>query len=104
MVIFRLSILRFELWAHPVRIGPGRDPYAIVNGAVQYQCCGAISRIRDQPRYYATCPINRRGFRLVLHSPRQAIGFHLGPDLRHIVPEYHDIVLFAVDIPHMVAQ
>src|SRR5882757_8633647 len=49
VVIFRLSILRFELWARPVRIGPGRDRYAIVNGAVQYQCCGAISRIRDRP-------------------------------------------------------
>ena len=42
--------------------------------------------------------------RLVLHGVGQPIGFHLGPDLRHIVPEYHDIVLFAVDIPHMVAQ
>src|SRR6202163_1481598 len=39
----------FELWAHPVRIGPGRDPCAIVNGASQHQCCTAISRIRDQP-------------------------------------------------------
>jgi hypothetical protein len=26
----------FELWAHPVRIGPGPDLHAIVNGAMQY--------------------------------------------------------------------
>src|SRR6267378_4490921 len=39
----------FELWAHPVRIGPGRDPCAIVNGASQHQCCDAISRISDRP-------------------------------------------------------
>ena len=41
---------------------------------------------------------------LVLHGSWQAIGFHLGPDLRHIVPEHDDVVLFAVHIPHMVAQ
>jgi hypothetical protein len=39
----------------------------------------------------------------VLDGARQAIGFHLSPDLRHIVPEHDDIVLFAVHIPHMVA-
>src|SRR5882757_4985377 len=42
-----LSILRFELWAHPVRFGPGRDRCAIVNCAPQHQCCIAISRVRD---------------------------------------------------------
>src|SRR5271167_4025762 len=46
---------RFELWAHPVRIGPGRDPCAIVNGAAQHQCCDAISRNCDQPDCWAIC-------------------------------------------------
>src|SRR5437868_5416487 len=49
-VVMGLSILRFELWAHPVRIGPGRDRCAIVNGAAQHQCCIAISRVRDKPQ------------------------------------------------------
>src|SRR5205823_15124284 len=49
VVIFGLSILRFELWAHPVRIGLGHECCAIVNGATQHQCCSAISRIRDKP-------------------------------------------------------
>src|SRR5258706_11979439 len=53
VVIGSLSILRFELWAHPVRIGPGRDRCVTVNGAAQYQCCIAISRVRDRPDYYA---------------------------------------------------
>src|SRR3984893_16137415 len=48
-----LSILRFELWAHPVRCGPGRDRCAIVNGATQHQWCGAISRIRDNSNTYS---------------------------------------------------
>src|SRR5450631_3938095 len=43
----------FELWAHPVLIGPGRDPYAIVNGAPQHQWCGAISRFRDKSSNWA---------------------------------------------------
>src|SRR4029079_5416435 len=47
VVIGVLSILRFELWAHPVRFGPGQNCYAIVNGAAQHQCCSAISRIRE---------------------------------------------------------
>jgi hypothetical protein len=41
--------LRFVLWAHPVRIGPGQECCAIVNGATQHQCCSATSRIRDEP-------------------------------------------------------
>src|ERR1700730_4350701 len=45
----------FELWAPPVRIGPGRHPCAIVNGATQHQCCDAISRNRDQPVFWAFC-------------------------------------------------
>jgi hypothetical protein len=36
VVIGGLSILRFELWAHPVRIGPGHECCAIVNGATQH--------------------------------------------------------------------
>src|SRR6266702_344748 len=39
----------FELWAHPVLVGPGHGLYGIVNCAVQYQCCDAISRKREQP-------------------------------------------------------
>src|SRR3954466_1570275 len=34
----------FELWAHPVRFGPGQECYDIRNGAMQYVCCIAISR------------------------------------------------------------
>src|SRR5216684_2176763 len=75
VVIWVLSILRFELWAHPVRIGPGRHPCAIVDGATQHQCCDAISRISDQPDYYAICIGNRRGSpeELVLDRVRQAV-------------------------------
>ena len=40
----------------------------------------------------------------LLDCARQPIGFHLRADLRHVVPEHDDIVLFAVHIPHMVAQ
>jgi hypothetical protein len=36
VVIGVLSILSFELWAHPVRIGPGQGRYAIVNCATQH--------------------------------------------------------------------
>jgi hypothetical protein len=32
-----LSILKIELWAHPVRIGPGHNSYAMVDGAPQYK-------------------------------------------------------------------
>src|SRR5215470_7909727 len=39
-----------ELWAHPVRIGPGHGLYGIVNCAMQYRCCTAISRNREQPQ------------------------------------------------------
>src|ERR1700687_1142488 len=41
---------------------------------------------------------------LVLNGARQAVGLHLCPDLRHIVPEHDDIVLLAVNVPYMVAQ
>src|SRR5229473_3910248 len=41
---------------------------------------------------------------LMLHSAWQPVGFHLGPDLRHIMPEHDDIVLFAGLVLHMVAQ
>src|SRR6266404_9292503 len=51
VVIGGLSILRFELWAHPVRIGPGRDRCVTVDGAAQHQCCIAISRIRERHGY-----------------------------------------------------
>ena len=34
--------------------------------------------------------------RLVLDGPREAVGLHLGPDLRHIVPEHDDVVLLTV--------
>src|SRR5258705_5295170 len=61
VVIGSLSILRFELWAHPVRIGPGRDRCATVDGAAQHQCCIAISRIRDRVDYWATLPAELRG-------------------------------------------
>src|SRR3954464_2185177 len=36
-----------ELWAHPVRFGPGHGLYAIVNCAMQYPYCSAISRNRE---------------------------------------------------------
>src|SRR4051794_4518478 len=122
----------FELWAHPVRIGPGRDRCAIVNGATQHQCCSAISRIREQIEGWALCPENRQKFhfslmseqapiyfawgcfasfcpagvrpvsfvravsgRSVLDRPRQPIGFHLCPHLRHIVSEHDNVVLLA---------
>src|ERR1700704_3229128 len=48
VVMWGLSILRFELWAHPVRMGPGRDRYVIVNGATQHPWCDAISRFSDR--------------------------------------------------------
>src|SRR5665213_303942 len=41
---------------------------------------------------------------LLLNGPGKAIGLHLGPDLRHIMPEYDDIVGLAIDVPDMVAQ
>ena len=40
----------------------------------------------------------------LLDCSRQPVGFHLRPDLRHIVPEHDDIVLLAINVPHMVAQ
>ena len=40
----------------------------------------------------------------MLDRSRQAIGLHLRPHLRHIVPEHHDIVGFAGLVLHMVAQ
>src|SRR6266481_4334330 len=90
----------FELWAHPVRIGPGRDPCGIVNGAAQHQCCDAISRNRDHP----VCWAFAQPAGLLPNSLVQPIGLELGLELRDIVPEHDDIVLFAVDIAHMVAQ
>ena len=42
--------------------------------------------------------------RSVLDRPRQAIGLHLGRKLRDIVPKHDNIVLFAVDVPDVVAQ
>src|SRR3954466_12123976 len=131
----------FELWAHPVRIGPGRDRCAIVNGATQHQCCSAISRIREQIDGWALCPEIRQKFhfslmpgqapstlhgvvlrvfvrpvsgrsvfvravsgRSVLDRPWQPIGFHLGPHLRHIMPEHDDVVLLAIDVTDVVPQ
>src|SRR6478736_7069016 len=79
VVIGGLSILRFELWAHPVRIGPGRDRCAIGNCATQHQCCIAISRIRDQREDWATCPPNRRKFYFSLiprHATRMRSTLH----------------------------
>src|SRR5215831_9330102 len=50
VVIGGLSILNLsELWAHPVRIGPGHGLYDIINGAMQQSYCSAISRTRDTP-------------------------------------------------------
>src|SRR5258707_2974461 len=46
-VVMFVSILRFELWAHPVRNGPGRDRCVMVNAATQHLCCSAISQYRD---------------------------------------------------------
>src|SRR3954453_336746 len=131
----------FELWAHPVRIGPGRDRCAIVNGATQHQCCSAISRVREQIDGWALCPENRQKFhfslmpgrphllcmglfceflsgrcpaghffaravsgRSVLDRPWQPIGFHLGPHLRHIMPEHDDVLLLAIDVPDVAPQ
>src|SRR5579862_3647176 len=54
-----LSILRFELWAHPVRIGPGQECCDTVNGASQHQCCSATSRNSEERKYPANCLRNR---------------------------------------------
>src|SRR6266567_3218825 len=40
----------------------------------------------------------------VLDGPWEPVGFHLGPDLRHIMSEDDDVVLLAVDVPDVVAQ
>src|SRR3984893_18661141 len=87
----------FELWAHPVRIGPGRNPCAIVNGAAQHQCCDAISLNRDRP----VCWAFAQPAGLLPNSLVQPIGLELGLELRDIVPEHDDIVRFAADIAHM---
>src|ERR1700712_1501651 len=75
----------FELWAHPVRFGPGRDRCAIVNCATQHQCCIAISRIRDQPDYWAeaACGTGSSAKPLVLDGSRKPVSLHLCPNLRH---------------------
>ena len=45
-----------------------------------------------------------RGTGLGLNGIREAIGLHLCPDLRDIVPEHDDIVLLARLVLHMIAQ
>src|SRR5947209_18352597 len=40
----------------------------------------------------------------VLDRPGQPVGLHLGPHLRHIMPEHDNVVLATVDVPHVVAQ
>src|ERR1700716_2469766 len=40
----------------------------------------------------------------MLYGVRQPVGLHLGADLRHIMTEHDDVMLLALDIPHMVAQ
>jgi hypothetical protein len=40
----------------------------------------------------------------VLDGPGQPIGLELGPDLRDIVPEHDDIVVFTVGIADMVPE
>src|SRR4029079_1281122 len=134
VVIGGLSILRFELWAHPVRSGPGRHRCVTANGATQHRYCVAISRIRDQIDCWAVCQGKRRKFHfsltpddgraaggrlhptlhgvvfaslrpaLKLDGPGEPVGLHLCPHLRHVVPEHDDIVLLAVDVPDMVPQ
>src|SRR5690242_11651926 len=94
--------------AHPVRIGPGHGCCGTDNGASQQRCCSAVSRIRDrwvsgQSACPAGDPVPGRE-PLVLDSPGQAVGLHLGRHLRHIVPEHDDIVLLAADVADMVAQ
>src|SRR3954471_2051368 len=37
-----------ELWAHPVRIGPGQGLYDTADAASQQEWCTAISRNRDK--------------------------------------------------------
>jgi hypothetical protein len=34
----------------------------------------------------------------------EAVGFQLCTNLRHVVPEDDDVVLLAVDVPHMVVE
>src|SRR3982074_2706740 len=89
----------------PRPVGPGRHLCVTVNGAPQHQCCAAISLICD--RLFIMRSASGAGgipASLLLDSPGKTVGLHLCPDLRHIVPEYDDIVLVAVDIPAMVAQ
>ena len=71
-----------------------------INGALRYHEF-VISRIVG---LVASGTGGFAALRLVLNGPRQAVGLHLGPDLRHIMPEHDDIVFFAVDIPDMIAQ
>src|SRR5258708_37198922 len=98
-----LSILRFELWAHPVRCGPGRDRYGMLTCAMQHRCCAAISRIRDMLGSWAAGGGEPGGFDLVLDRAWQPVGLHLGPHLRHVMPEHDDVVLLAGDVPDVVA-
>src|SRR5882724_1372608 len=65
---------------------------------------GYVTFLRQAPGSVVAQRCRSRLTRLVLHGVRQPIGFHLGPDLRHIVPEHDDVVLLTLDIPHMVAQ
>jgi hypothetical protein len=71
-----------------------------INIALQYHEFVICSSIMDLPDK----PAQKPGWTAsMLHSVRQAVGLHLGPDLRHIVPEHDDIVLFARLVPDVVA-
>jgi hypothetical protein len=85
--------------AHPVRNGPGPDLYAMVNGAAQYECCGATSRNRDNMREFQQAISGS-----VLNRARQAVSFHLSADLGDVVAEHHDVMRFTVHIPHVVTK
>src|SRR6478609_1439314 len=51
----------FELWAHPVRFGPGREGCPTIDDAAQHGCCAAISRISDKSNRVAECWAERLG-------------------------------------------
>src|SRR3954468_7784783 len=95
-----LSILRVELWAHPVRLARGN----------LYVACPMVHCNITAAMQYHEFVITGRALgwapagRLVLDGPRQAVGFHLRPDLRHVVPEHHNVVLLAGLVPDMIPQ
>ncbi len=80
----------------------GKIVYDTANGATQHQWCIAISRNRDHLIFRRFACVPAKGS--ALDRLRKAVGLHLGPNLRDVMPEHDDVVLLAVDVPDMVAQ